>query len=451
MSLRVIRTGASLELSIDALDEAGERVSLRYAPSISSCQAASPTSEELALHFFAFDPLVGEGGACGVRLQGTLGPHPVTLIACPDPHGPWCRVRFDLHPREPLAVTRLQHRWHFEPEWADPDVSWPPQTVCGSQLSGHAAAFFQVGPLFSALVPDLEDGDSSRLRLQVDAADSLALDYGIAVEDAALIPSDRPLQFSYAICLDTRALADSGFQQVVRLLGNHDALTSFSIVPQPTRPGELPPLPPVADDGGWAPFGREGTPAEIAALVRHYLARAADEDWHGLDLGLRWLDRLCLQQHLVEMPGGSPFGSFGLGADWTAAARHLPQLLLTAFRATGIQEYAYRALAAICALPEEDRAVLLCPLREEFGDIYLNTDFSNAVLLTPIDRFAFRLTPTAVKLQVTGTRTVDPLRLVVDGMQDELAVTVNGEHLGTLPAGVLREGIELPPSPRISA
>lgn len=444
IALRVIRSGASLQLSLDALDAEGEKVSLLYAPAAGECRAVGEDGGELSLLFYAFDPVPGDGGeTCGVKLLGTLGAHAVTLTALADQHGPWCQLRCEIRPRAPITLGRLRHCWRLLPEGAEPDIAWPRSGDEPGTAAGAPAAFFQIGPLFAALVPDPEDGDRRLFSLQDTGMPAAGLAYGLTAADGIACGPGAPCSFSYALCLDARALPECGFQEVVRFLGASPVLRMAALAPVAPRPARLPELPPAPDAAAWTPCRDEGTPAEMAAVARKALESAGEEDWATLERGLRWLDRLCLQQVTSAVVDGVPAGGFA-GGGWPPSAPWMPPLLLLAFRLTGIREYAERGVAALAALPDDERAGLLAALREGYGDLYLNIEYGEAVLLMPLDRFDFRLASGTVKLLIVREPGPEPLRLVVDGAQEAYVIQVNGEELGELPAIVLRAGILLP-------
>lgn len=444
-SLRVIRSDFSLELAIDSVESDAGKFSLHYTSSGASCRAVAPSGEKQLLQYYAFDPILVDGTTRGVKLLGSLDSNPVTLTAMLDPSSPWCHIHFEVQPSTPVTIMRLAHCWRLQPEWAEPDISWPEATAYHQRLLETPAAFFQLGPLFAALMPDLEEGDYLQLGCRTRGAEELQLEYGIMSEDARAFDLKEPLRFAYTLCLDTSAMPEYGYQEIVRMLGATDMLKLASISPTPASPGSLPELPPAPDAEGWLPFASEGSPAEIGALVQRYFQQSGEQDWQSLDLGLRWLDRLCLHQHLVEVPGGPGYGSVGSGQEWALVAQWMPQLLLTAFQLTGIQEYAYRGMAALNALQPAERAIALNHLREQFGDIYINTDYSEAVLLTAINNFHSKISSDTVELNVACTEDrTGPLRLVLESTQDAYTLVINGERLGHLPICMLRAGIELP-------
>jgi len=442
--LRVIRSGATLELSIDTVTSDTDMTSLRYQPVSATFQVSSPEGEAMPLQFFAFDPVLVQENTRGVTLHGTLGNNPVTLTATLDPSSPWCQINCEMQLRTPVVISRFTHCWRLRPEWSDPDVHWPPRPALAQDLPGEPAAFFQVGPLFAALVADLEEGERGQLGLALNNRDKLELEYGVMAAPGQALTLQGPVRFAYALCLDDHAVPDCGFQEIVRLLGTNEALRLASVAPVSPVSGMLPALPAIPEDTLWVPFVQEGTPAEIAALVQRHFARAGEDDWQSLDAGLHWLDRLCLQQRLFASADGQPFGSVGSDPVWTDVADRMPELLLTAFRLTGHEEYAYRGIAALGALPATMAARVLGHLREAFGDIYVNPDYSETVLLTTVESFHFSMSSDTIELQIICPQRSDPLRLVLDGTQESYRLIVNGEILGRLPADTLRKGIELP-------
>jgi hypothetical protein len=217
-------------------------------------------------------------------------------------------------------------------------------------LVENPAAFLQTGPMFIALTPDMEEGECGTLGMQLLPGQPFTLEYGIITANERPVTLSSPVRFAYSLCLDARAMPFFGYQQIVRSLGSRGTLWMgesshgvcgdhhITALSYPTTPPD------------WIPFQREGSPVEIAELCQYYLYQAQAGDWHALEDGLRWLDRLCLHQHTIEMPGGQPLGAIGSGAAWDQVAIWLPELLFQAFRLTGIVEYASRGVAALSAL-----------------------------------------------------------------------------------------------------
>lgn len=440
VKLRIVHTGLSLGILLEADGETCTP-SLFYAPSAHDCHVENASGERLTLQYFTFDPVQQHGETCGVMLRGVLGGHPATLTATLEKHSIWCRVRFQLGPASSLRGVRLAHRWQLVAPPTGEMISWPPNPVRQEMLVENPAAFMQCGSIFSALAPDLEEGDYRHLGLNIDAEGTPSYVYGAMATEGQAFDLGTPLRFAYTLGLDADAIPRYGFQHVIRLLGYHDALKDASAGVTRTLPGKMPPLPSVYDCAGWVPFLREGSPAHIAALTQYYLSLAEDE-WRQLDQGLYWLDRLCYHQRLYEIPGGPCFGS--LGGEWGGVGQWMPCLLFEAFHLTGISEYAYRGNAALGALPDAERGVVIAHLRERFGDIYLDADRGGAVLLTELDAFHTTVTPDGIQLEIACHDRIEPLQLVLEGCQAAYTLTINGESLGLLPTAILRAGIEVP-------
>ncbi|HEY3379342.1 MAG TPA: hypothetical protein VGL77_17835 [Armatimonadota bacterium] len=428
--LCVIRNTASLGLALEACSLDAEWSSLRFLPEE---DAACP------LRFYAYDPLQQDGETHGVSLQGVWGDEAVTLTAVCNPAGIWCRIQCEIAGEGAIAVPPNLHRWLLRAEGVSPEVWWPPCARSTDTLSGLPAAFVQSGSLFAALVRDFDE-------IEAELAVVHACRDGQATLEYQLLPSalSATRQFAYQLCLDARAVPGAGYQQLIRMLGEHEAFKFAAVGDVPPLAGPLPPLPAVLDEGGWLPFMAEGAPEEIAALVCRQLDRCDAGDWQHLDEGLRWLDRLCYCQQLCETPGGMPFGSFGDGAAWDISALWMPPLLFRAFALTGNPEYANRGIAAIGALPPRDRALVLWHLYQRFGDIYIHADCGEAILAVHPDRFQSMITPEGLDLQIVCAQREEPLRLVLDGSMDSYALVINGEALGVFPTAVLREGIDVP-------
>ncbi|HEX2951915.1 MAG TPA: hypothetical protein VHV83_20465, partial [Armatimonadota bacterium] len=384
------------------------------------------------------------GETSGVHMHGHLGENEADLTAILDPHGTWCRINFSITAVEPLTYSHLTHCWELVPIWDSAEIRWPEILVSGSDLAWNPAAFFQLGPLFAALVPDLEEGDYRYLRLLCPTA-KLGFEYGIVADQPVIADCQSTLRFAYTICLDGNAIPNYGYQQIIRRLGACEALKVMPLCNTPgSATGTMTALPHVLPRTSWQPFVDEGSVTQIAAQTSHLLFREGADDWQSLEEGLRWLDRLCLHQHLCEVPGGQLLGSFGIGHEWSVVAPWMPVLLLQAFRLTGITEYAHRAIVAVNALPLEIRLTVLQHLRATLGDILLNADSGRFVLLNDIDDFYADITPETIHISVQPPANCAPVQLVVDGVQESYRLIVNNDDLGEIPTCVLRAGIELP-------
>jgi hypothetical protein len=340
-------------------------------------------------------------------------------------------------------VATLAHHWLIIPDDFTPDVCWPPEAIYQQSLTENPTAFYQMGPIFAALVADLEEGEICQLGLSLSDTECPGFIYGIQSTTACSVPLQRRASFAYAMCLDTHAVPSYGYQQILRFLGNHEALPPFPWeIALPTG-GELPGLPPVPDDSSWLPFSHEGRPSEIAALVRDQLRKAGRMNWQLLECALQWLDRLCLHQRLCETPGCERFGGFGETSVWSTVALWMPRLLLEAFRLTGNPEYAFRGMAAISALAPEQQAVVLGTLHPQFGDLFINADQGAAVFFTQLSRFDSKITPNGLILEVANGD-LTQLQLVMEGAHDCYQLQVNGKSLGFIPIAELRHGITVP-------
>lgn len=442
--LRVVRLASSLGLAFDAYNADGQWESILHAPTEADFLLVGATGEDVPYQYFAFDPVLVQGRTRGVTLYGCLGSEKFSLTALLSDEGNWCHFSCDFPATPPEQLCRFTQNWRHVAPTSTPEILWPRNPVYQQELIGNPAAFFQRGSVFAALVSDLEEGECGELGLQVNISDQLGFDYGVMAAGGHPLDLGSAFRFAYHICLDTQAQEYYGYQQVVRMLGNHDALKVVSVGEYQPTTDPMPALPLVAENPRWIPFTLEGTPLEIAALTYKYFLQAKAQDWEALEAGVRWLDRLCYHQHLDEAPGIAPFGSVGNGPQWDAVAHWLPQLLLEAFRLTGIVEYAQRAIAAIGALSPCQRSVVLDRLHPQFGDIYINADHGEALLLTNLDKFQPIMTTEGIDLTIGRPQAATPLCLMVDGSQASYTLVINGESLGVLPAEQLREGIELP-------
>ena len=438
--LRVIYNEASLGLALDARDLYGEWSTMQHTPAANDVLAQG-TRGDVAFRYHSFDPIEIHGETRGVSLRGIFAGSPLALTALLDTQQSWCHFHFEMASAPHVNCARLQHRWELTPAWNEVDCRWPRHPIFAQQLPGNPAAFFQLGPIFSTLVADLEEGDYAHLGLLLASGESLGFAYGLMSEQA--ISLNEPLTFSYALCLDAHALPIYGYQQMVRFLGRNEALRlvpARSTTPIASALPALPALTPGYED--WQPFIHEGTPSEIVGLTRHLLANAHSDNWQLLEQAIGWLDRLCVHQYLCEVPGSQSFGSFGEGESWDVAAYWMPELLLRAFHFTGNAEYGYRALAAIGALPTAHRALVLGHLRPQYGDIFLNADQGEVILLADLDRFTSTVQPDGIHLDIHSLEP-HPLQLVMEGSLDAYTLVVNGEPFGSIPITTLRQGIEV--------
>lgn len=438
--LRVTDNDSTLGLALDARDLYGEWSTLQHSPVVRNLSAAG-SSDSLNYRYHSFDPIEIHGETRGVSLRGTFAGFPLALTAMRDTTHCWCRFHFEMATVPQIEEMRLQHCWSLTPAWSEVDSSWPPQMVNSSELPGNPAAFFQLGPIFSSLVADLEEGDPTSLGLLLDRKGSLGFAFGIMGNAAK--PLSSPLSFAYAICLDAHALPGFGFQQLIRFLGRNEALRLVPASSVTPVAGMLPALPTLAAGyENWLPFQQEGTTDEIVALADYLLKNAANDSWHNLEQAIGWIDRLCLHQHLCEVPGSKKFGTIGSGTNWDIAALHMPELLLRAFHYTGNAEYGYRAIAAIGALPEAKRALVLGNLRPHYGDIFLNADQGEVVLFADLEQFASTVQQDGIHLNIRSA-IKKPLQLVLEGSMEAYSLIINGKRFGSIPTTTLRQGIEV--------
>lgn len=444
--LRVIQLEQSLGLAVDAHDSMTSWVSLLYNPTQDNCHIVTKDSGQLSMRFHAFDPLEIHGEVRGVKLHGRLGSAKVSLSAILHQSGTWCHLHLEINPAPEVTFTRITNNWRLSPDGARPDISWPNHPLYREDLTENPAAFFQIGPLFAALIPDLEDGDNTQLGMRFISGEQIGFEYGWMTEHDHRVTMRSPFHLSYAISLDVRAMTNRGYQQVVRILGSHEALEITSAAnPFSQQSNTLPQV--VSHEAEyWQPFVHEGSPIEIISLTDYYLSKADENDWQMIEKGLSWLDRLCFHQRLCEIPSGQPFGSFGSNPQWKVAAQWMPHLLFTAFRLTGIPEYAYRGVAALSALPPTERSLLLRHLHPCFGDIYLDADSGETILFTTLSDFQVRQDEESIHLNFTGQVPAETLSLVVKGTQEAYHVILNGTSLGYYSTDLLRQGIDLPMS-----
>jgi len=433
--------------------------SLAFSSSGEDILAADADGVDQTGCFFTFDPLEIAGVTRGVTLHGQLGSASLALTATLDDTSTWCRLRLtatgiDGH------CQRLTQQWRLYPGEEPPELCWPLAAARGEALTFLPAAFVQDGPVFAALVAELDDEDPQPYGLEVSVSDPICFEYGLW--DG---PSAEPVQLVYQLGLDARALPERGFQQVARLLGSRDELALVGHSAATPADGPLPALPAPNGTLEWHPFVWEGTIETMAAVVHRQLAAAMAGDWPALEHGLCWLDRLCLHQRTGGAPGASipgaleqdalvtgaleqdasAIGAFGPDEEWRTAAPWMPVLLMQAFKLTGIPEYAFRAQAALVALPEDAQAVVLGHLRPAFGDLYAQADYSELVPLSGPEVTAACFTATGLMLDLAPDAA--PFRLVLDGSDDVYALTVNGRALGEFAAGALSAGMEIHPRP----
>jgi len=439
LRIRVIREGRSLGLVIETRGLDMCWGTLAFASSGEDIHAAGADGADQAGCFFTFNPLEIGGATRGVTLQGRLGNSVLALTATLDEISTWCRLQLTLSGIPP-ACRRLTQQWRLLPGETPPEICWPAAATHGEALAYSPAAFVQDGPVFAALVVDLGEDDPACCGLEVTTSDPICFEYGLWDDGEANLP-DTPLQLTFHLGLDARALPERGFQQVVRLLGSREELALPGRSQAQPAAGALPELP--APDGAeeWHPFIWEGTLSALVAAVRQYLAKAAAGDCQTLEDGLCWLDRLCLQQRTSGTPGATTLGAFGPETDWHTAAPWMPILLMQAARLTGSPEYGARAQAALNALPPDVQSVVLGHLHPAFGDLYVQADFAELVSLSGPEVTGAQFTPGGLELTVMPEAT--RLRLVLDSSDDAYTLTINGKHLDAFDTASLRAGIDL--------
>lgn len=442
--LRIVRPGASLVLVIDARDLQEQWVPLASTPADADIDFLDADGGEQSIRFHSYDPLEVDGRTCGIVLHGSLGNARVSLTSLLPDASTWSQHTLEIHGLAHTDCRRLTQRWHLASEYLCAETSWPSRIIHGDELAESPAAFQQAGPLFAALAPDLEEGDSSFLGVHSHIQDHPCLEYGVLTSDHRTLKLPETLKLAYALCLDARALPQRGFQQIVRELGSQEALAAAGGCATAPSTDALPPLPAVPDATDWLPFTYEGPALSIAALTQHLLLLAEQGDWHLLEDALCWLDRLCFHQRVFETPGGAPLGTIGSGPAWQPTALWMPVLLLHAFRLTGIFEYAHRALTAISALAPAEQALVMGQLAPTYGDIYLHADFQEALALGPVEILSAVCTPGAIWFELDGSACSAPQRLVVDAADGAYTVTVNGHALGAISSAQLRAGLAIP-------
>jgi len=441
LRLRVIQDGRSLGVMIDTpgVDTAGGALNFFSSGEDIHYQAADHS--HCVGRFHAFDPLDIDGQPRGITLYGQLGEASMLLTVILDDNSIWCRQRLLVsgYAQPPQRLTQL---WQLRTAEMFPEFCWPLTRLHGEALAHSPAAFLQDGPVFAALVADAEDADPLPFGLEVTTSDAILFEYGIQEGSAHPWPAAQPIRLSSALALDTRALPERGFQQVVRFLGSQGTLAVASQSAAQPAPGLLPKLHDSQDMGEWHPFVWEGTPEAIAAAVQRKLATALTGDWHALEEGLCWLDRLCLQQRPYGTPLETPLGAVGPGEAWRNVALWMPILLMQAFQLTGISEYAFRARAALHALPTSAQSIVLSHLNPAFGHLYAQADYQEVAPLSGPLVMDAHWTASGLELDVAPDDAAT-LRLVLDGSEDAYTVTVNGHPFGPLPAHTLRAGIDI--------
>ncbi|MHB0939452.1 MAG: hypothetical protein ACYDCO_10395 [Armatimonadota bacterium] len=439
LRLRVTREGRSLALVVDTRGIDMRWGTFAFSSSGEDILAADADGVDQTGCFFTFDPLQIDGETRGVTLHGQLGGASLTLTATLDDTSTWCRLRLTATGVDG-DCRRLTQQWRLFPGDVPPELCWPLAAVSGDALAYLPAAFVQDGPMFAALVVELDEEHPELYGLEVSPSDPICFEYGLW--NGA--PEGAPVQLAYRLGLDARALPERGFQQVARLLGSRDelALVGHSLA-QPAG-GSLPELPALGGAMEWHPFIWEGDIDTMTAVVRRHLAAAVAGDWQALEQGLCWLDRLCLHQRTTGAPGASTLGAFGPDAEWQTAAPWMPVLLMQAFKCTGIPEYAFRAQAALLALPAAVQSTVLAHLHPAFGDLYAQADYGELVPLSGPEVTAALFTTDGLCLDVPPDAA--PFRLVLDGSDDVYALTVNGKHLGEFSVEELSAGIDLDPT-----
>ena len=443
LRLRVLQDGHSLAVAVEAQEDDGDwGVTALTLGGADICwqEVSGPPQEG---YFFAFDPVIRAGATTGVALHGQAGEMKLTLTILLMSSGPWFSQHLVAHGNVARACGYFIQRWQLLGLSEFPEVSWPRHLLCGNALADNPVIFLQDANIFAALVPDSDESNLESRGMQMHLDAHPIFTYGIWPDAQA--PAECGEQFSLqtALCLDTRALPERGFQQVVRWLGCREGIAGC--VPSTVAPvtGTLPPLPAPPATIEWHPFQWEGAPEGIAALVEHCLQQADAGEWAQLEEGLVWLDRLCLHQHTIVTSDAYPLGAFGSGPHWQEVAAWMPVLCLHAFRLTGNTEYAARGLAALYALPDARQAVVLSALQHTFGSLYIQADFAEVISLGGPAVLDADFTADGLTLRLQSDAPDHPVRLILDGLEDRYALTINGESLGTLPTGLLREGITI--------
>jgi hypothetical protein len=425
LRLRIGEHAGEATLLLDACDAGGQWVPLAWQVPALDLRIGARRQPG----WFAFEPLLLDGETRGVVVHGGLGAHAVTCTLRLDDAGAWCHQQLDIT-GSPAPVTV---RWRLTSIFTRSALAWPREPVAGAALAANLAAFVQQGASLAACIPDLEETAGLPARMTPHAGRTRGWSYTVSPGRDGTLP-----RLACALCLDARALPERGFQQLVRRLGARAALRLLPGTAVEPGAHPLPPLP-MAGAHAWTPFDDEGTPAEMTAHVQALLA--ASDDWMALEEALVWLDRLCLQQRVVEAGDGVPLGVFGDGPAWATVAPWLPVLLMDAFRHTGIDEYAWRARAALHALPPASRRDARAALHARVGDLYVQADFHAHATLAPLEYADVEIEDAT--LYLTLPPAPRPQRLVADGSEVCYRLIINGADMGEYPTRTLRDGIEL--------
>jgi len=442
LRLRVIQEHRSLAVVIEAINDERQWGPLAFQSSGTDVSYARAIGDAREGVFSSFDPVELDGRTQGLVLHGHLGDLPFTSTILLRSTGPWFTQRLHLAEKGRENCRRLLQRWRVSGVNGYPEVAWPHSAIRGEEAEWNPAAFLQEGALFAALALESDEDDLRLLCLQLILQDTPSFVYGWWVEetDPPIPPLSKRLHAQ--LCLDARALRERGFQQVVRLLGSRETLAPSGSISPDHECGTLPALPVLPASIEWHPFMWEGAPTAIAAWVEHCFTRAGADDWSGLETGLIWLDRLCLHQCTLGMCGESVIGSFGRGPQWEAVACWMPILLLRAYRFTGIPEYAYRGQAALRALPGSLQQAVLEHLHPTFGDLYINATFQEMIPLSAVQVLAGDFTDDGLRLQLCAGPS-HSLRIVLDGIEDDYTLTVNGQPCGRHTIAQYHAGIDI--------
>ncbi len=347
--LRLLPDMGTMALMLETLDPTGTWLPMATSLTAPTLQVGASPDTAHPVNFYSWAPLHEDGITIGVCLTGTAGPWKLTYAITLGPWGTFSQHVLTLTSPTPAPVA-LHQRWQIPGLPAPLDVHWPPTPQQGIALTGQPGLLAQHAHYFAGLVPDLEDSDAEYLRVQCVAAPDAPVTFDIQLTSPQ--PA-RSFRLAYALVLDARALPSRGYQQLIRWAGTADVLRIGVSPPAPTTRA-LPSFPLSATDldPTWVPFGREGSPAALAQGIWTTFQAAHTDEWAGFDAGLCWLDRLCAQQVIVEVPGGPPLGTFtGADAGWVEVRVWLPVLLWGAFTLTGQDEYLYRCRVALAALP----------------------------------------------------------------------------------------------------
>ena len=442
LRLRVTQENHALTVVVDAMGAMNQWGPLALRASGADVCYADASDVAVEGIFSTFDPFELDEQTRGVVLHGHLGDVKLTSMILLQPSGPWFTQRLQAYGDDLGTCRRLTQRWRLAGIANYPEVAWPHTMIRGAELVGNPTAFLQEETSFAALLPEGDEEDLQSLILTLDLQDAPRFEFGLWPEQAHLAATAVPSRLQAQLCLDARALNERGFQHVVRLLGNREGFTPLDGMPAFPDHATLPALPCIPEMREWHPFMWEGSPAAMASLVDTCFQQAEEENGPQLEQGLVWLDRLCLHQHAIGVPGESSLGSVGNGPQWSAVAVWLPVLLLRAYRFTGIPEYACRGLAALRALPRTEQAAILQHLQPTFGDLYINAIFQEVLPLRAMRVITSDFTPDSLNLHIDcpGQRT---LRIVLEGLEEQYSLTVNGCALGHLPLAQLRAGIDV--------